>query len=138
MPVFENFETVIRARFESDAEGIANDLFAETLEAWEFDDIKITRELIQDAGDGAQYRMNLGTSSAAWQGYQGGRLDAFTEGRPDQLIAWVLDNQAQHCDTCLEYAAGSPYPATSLPGIPGQAPTICNGSCRCSLVPIEA
>jgi len=135
-PIVDNLVLAIDAYFESNAQRIANDLLQESIESWRYDDVEISREVIEDAADSAQYRMTLATDSAAWQGFQLGRLDAFTEGRPDQLIAWELDPGAEHCDTCLEYEAGSPYPANALPGIPGQAPTLCNGSCRCSLVPV--
>lgn len=136
MAASELFETLITARLERDGEKIATDLFSDLLETWEYDDVQITRELVEDAVDGAQYRLNLGADMAAWSGNQLGRLDAFTEGRPDQLIHWELDPGADHCDTCLEYNKRSPFKATELPGIPGQAPTDCNGSCRCNLVPV--
>jgi len=135
-PVVDKFVLSIDAYFESNAQRIANDLLRDSIESWTYDDVEISREVIEDAADNAQYRMDLATDSASWQGYQIGRLDAFTEGRPDQLINWELDPGAEHCDTCLQYAANSPYPANALPGIPGQAPTLCNGSCRCSLVPV--
>lgn len=135
MPDVSDFLLAIESYFDQNATAIANDILADSIETWEIDDVVIQREMQEDAADGAQYRMKLATDSASWQGYQVGRLDKFTEGGYDQLIDWVLDPGAQHCETCLEYARNSPYPANRLPGIPGQAPTICNGSCRCSLVP---
>ena len=80
--------------------------------------------------------MDRAADSIGWRGYQLGRVDAMAAA--GKRFNWVLDGGAENCDTCLAYAAGGPYDIDSLPGIPADAPTICNGGCRCDLVEVKA
>ncbi|MEW5875812.1 MAG: hypothetical protein AB1752_11615 [Candidatus Zixiibacteriota bacterium] len=136
MPRADRFRTIVTARFESNAERIAGDMMKEAMSAFAQDDVQITQELIDLELEHAQYRLELAADSASWQGFQIGRLDVIEQG--EMSINWVLEPGAEHCPTCLAYAAGSPYTAATLPGIPAQANTECNGSCRCNLEPVAA
>jgi len=131
MPRANRFRVMIEGRFERDATRIAKDMLKQTFIAWEGDDAIITQEIINDEIESSQYRLELAADSAAWQGFQVGRLDQMEQ--QEGLINWVLEPTAEHCPTCLEFAASSPYTAATLPGIPAQANTECNGSCRCNL-----
>jgi hypothetical protein len=124
---------MIEGRFERDATRIAKDMLKQAFMAWESDEAIITQEIIDDEVELSQYRLELAADSAAWQGFQVGRLDEMEQ--QEILINWVLEPAAEHCPTCLAFAAGSPYTAATLPGVPAQANTECNGSCRCNLEP---
>ena len=52
---------------------------------------------------------------------------------PDTLINWVLGPNTNHCPSCPQFAAGSPYRADSLPTTPGSADCICLSACKCHL-----
>jgi len=52
---------------------------------------------------------------------------------PDTLINWVLGPNKNHCPSCPEFAAGSPYRADALPTTPGSADCICLSACLCRL-----
>jgi hypothetical protein len=55
------------------------------------------------------------------------------EGLPrDAKIYWVL-GVAEHCATCLEFAAGSPYTRETLPSTPRAGDTLCLSNCKCHL-----
>jgi len=135
MPAADTFATAIKGRFADDIAGIVDDMAQAAVKIWDMGDAVISEELIQVATDDAQYRLDLAVDSAGWQGYQAGRVDAIAgEGG---RFRWNLDPGANHCETCLEYAAGGPYTFDELVstiGIPGDAPTICDGGCRCNLV----
>jgi hypothetical protein len=132
-PKLQKLATTITARFEDDIDRIGKDLLSKTVQVWDFDDYQITQELVEDIAADAQYRLDLAGDSATWQAFQLGRLDqVVTNG---DLIGWVLDSAAQNCDTCIQYASMSPYTIDTLPGIPGEADTECDGSCRCNLIP---
>lgn len=47
-------------------------------------------------------------------------------------IIWQL-NPAEHCEDCIELAAGGPYTAETLPTYPGAGETQCRGNCNCTL-----
>ena len=130
----DSYAMKIIARFQADLTGMADDLFAETIGAMKFEDFTIIEQMVYTAADEVQLRFEMAADSAAWQGYQLGRVEAMD--MTGQQFAWVLDPGAQHCETCLEYASGGPYTMETLPGIPGDAPTICDGGCRCNLVPV--
>ena len=136
MPRADRFRVMIQGRFERDASRIAKDMLKTAFMAWESDDAIITQEIIDDEIEFAQYRLELAADSATWQGFQVGRLDEMEQS--EVLINWILEPGAEHCPTCLAFAAASPYTAATLPGIPAQANTECNGSCRCNLEPVGA
>lgn len=136
MPRADRFRTIVTARFESNSQRIAGDLMKEAILAFSQDDIQITEELIDLELERSIYRLEFAADSAAWQGYQVGRLAEMEN--QEVNINWVLEPGADHCPTCLAFAAGSPYTAATLPGIPAQANTECNGSCRCNLEPVAA
>lgn len=128
----DRFLTLIKATFTNNAEAIMQDMMTEAIYATTGDtDVVISQQLIDVEADRAQYRLELAADSAAWQGFQAGQLEVLETAEDE--IDWELEPGADHCPTCLVYAAGSPYTAFTLPGIPAQAATECNGSCRCNL-----
>lgn len=136
MPTADAFAVAIKARFYDDLKNITEDLIDGAVKAWDLGDATIFEETITLVEDDAQYRLGLATESAGWQGYQTGRVDAIAEA--GQKFKWVLDPGANHCDDCISRASGGPYTFDELVetvGIPGDAPTECDGGCRCSLEP---
>ena len=121
-------------RFDTDIQRIGTDVLHDAFLAWQYGDFTIVQETIDAAAEDAQYRIDLAVDSAAWQGFEVGRVDAMVAA--DSMIAWELEPLAEHCPTCLDFAAGGPYTIDNLPGIPGDADTECDGSCRCNLIPI--
>ena len=135
MPLADPFAVAIKARFSDDIKSLAKDIADGTIKAWEFDDLTVFEEVITLVEDDAQYRLDLAVESAGWQGYQVGRVDGIV-GDGDGRLWWRLDPGANHCNDCLERAGGGPYTFDELVetvGIPGDAPTECDGGCRCSL-----
>lgn len=55
------------------------------------------------------------------------------------LVEWVLDPTAEHCDSCLAQAAKGPRPMDEMP-LPSTQPTIgetnCHVFCKCTLQPV--
>lgn len=134
MAAADDFAVTIKGRFAKDITGIVDDMARTATKIWELGDATIVEELIEIAEDDAQYRLGLAVDSAGWQGFQTGRVDAIAES--GDRFRWILDPGADHCETCIAYAAGGPYvfeELVSTIGIPGDAPTICDGGCRCSL-----
>jgi len=134
MPAADDFAVAIKARFNDDLKQMADDLVEGAVKAWDLGDAEIFEETITLVGDDIQYRLGLATDSAGWQGFQAGRVDAIAEAG-DKFL-WNLSPGAQHCDDCISRAAGGPYTLDELVetvGIPGDAPTECDGGCRCSL-----
>lgn len=136
MPAANKFRVAVKARFDRDAERIGQYLLYESGVAAGLEDVRVTEELIDTATGVAIRRTELAVDSAAWQGYQVGRLDTMENN--GVWVAWELEPGAEHCDDCLRLAAFSPYPPDALPGVPGEAPTACDGSCKCNLVPVPA
>lgn len=133
----DDYLVKIVGRFDDDLAKIGADMLAESQKVFDLGDGDFAIEQLVDViDDQTQYRLDLATDSAAWQAYQIGRVDAMDDA--GMMFNWVLDNLAQHCNTCPQYAAGGPYTVDTLPGIPGDAPTECNGGCRCDLVPVAA
>jgi len=136
VPAADAFAVTIRGRFERDIKRMAEDVITETLRIFELGDATIIQEEFSIAEDDIGHRISMGADSAGWQGYQIGRVDAIAEA--DQGFRWNLDPGAQHCADCIARAAGGPYTMEDLLtriGIPGDAPTECDGGCRCSLGP---
>jgi len=134
MPAADAIAVAIKGRFADDIAGIVDDMAKTATKIWNLGDATIYEELIQVATDDAQYRLDLAVDSAGWQGFQTGRVDAIAEG--GGRFRWKLDPGATHCEICIEYSIGGPYTLDELVstiGIPGDAPTICNGGCRCNL-----
>ena len=134
-PKLNMLGTTITARFVADVERLGQDMLNQTLQVWDFGNFQITQELVNDAFDDGQYRLDLAGDSATWQAYQLGRAEQIDES--GMRYAWILDAGAAHCPTCLDFAAMSPFTVDELPGIPGEADTECNGSCRCNLEPVK-
>jgi len=134
MPAADAIATSIKGRFANDIAGIVDDVAQTAGKIWDLGDATIFEELISVATDDAQYRLDLAVDSAGWQGFQAGRVDAIAEA--GNGFWWKLDPGANHCETCIEYSMGGPYTLDELVstiGIPGDAPTICDGGCRCNL-----
>jgi hypothetical protein len=51
---------------------------------------------------------------------------------PNARIIWTL-HPAEHCQNCLDLAAGSPYTPANLPTVPGAGATECLSYCKCTL-----
>jgi len=136
MPAADAFATTIQARFESDIARMADNIVTEALRIYELGDITVVQEELEIIEDEIGHRISMAADSAAWQGYQAGRVDAIAgEGAG---FRWSLDPAAENCPDCIERAAGGPYTMEDLLtriGIPGDAPTECDGGCRCSLGP---
>ncbi|MEM3112782.1 MAG: GNAT family N-acetyltransferase [Candidatus Anstonellales archaeon] len=55
------------------------------------------------------------------------------DGSPEFVkIHWIL-REAKHCNTCLRFAAGSPYTKKSLPAVPRDGTSECLSFCKCEL-----
>jgi hypothetical protein len=67
----------------------------------------------------------IGSQQSFWWMYANSR------GKTAQ-IRWVL-HPAEHCDSCLALAAGSPYTVATLPTVPGAGATDCLSYCKCGL-----
>jgi len=54
---------------------------------------------------------------------------------PEELLDWVLDPTAEHCDGCLERASRPPmtFVEHETEGLPGSADTECAEYCKCTL-----
>lgn len=137
MPAGDGFLTAIFGRFDSDLDSMGRDILEQSQRAQDlgggFEVFQTEVDIIED---NIQFRMDMAADSAAWQSYQVGRVDAIDEA--GLMFEWVLDGAAQHCATCPVFAAGGPYTLETLPGVPGDAPTECNGGCRCDLVPVRS
>ena len=126
-------EQRILARFEADIERLANDMEAQVniIKIGRQGDVPYVQVEIQRAFDENGKRVDLFADSLTWQGFQLGSAQGIFD--QQDIIVWNLDPEAEHCDTCLEYSAIRYFTQDTLPGVPGQAPTICNGGCRCYL-----
>lgn len=131
--VIQDKRSVITGRFSDNLDSIAVDLLQDFVKVENYGDFEIVETTIQQGQKTAQRRINLMSDSLAWQGFQIGKIE--TLDAAGALFKWELDPGADHCMTCLIYAAAGPYTIDSLPGVPGEAPTLCNGSCRCNIVP---
>lgn len=60
--------------------------------------------------------------------------EAWAQAQPDGMdITWTLGD-ADHCDDCVDLAAGSPYNEQNpLPTTPGSCETQCVANCQCEL-----
>ena len=87
----------------------------------------IFEKLLNDA----KYEVDFGTN----QSYQ----VAANEALASEKVEWVLDPDADHCDSCLAQAGMGARAREEVP-FPGMQPTIgetnCERYCKCSLVPI--
>lgn len=136
MPAGDDFMVQVTVRFLDDVDAIVEDVVASAQQAWLMGDTTITSELIDMDADAVDLRLAQAVDSATWQGYQAGRVDVIAGPDGEGLFWWDLDPGAQHCADCLARAAGGPYTLTQLVteiGMPGDAPTECDGGCRCSL-----
>lgn len=123
----------ILERFLADIERIANDMDAKVriIKIGRKKDMPfVITEIDQLFADNFR-RVDMMADSLTWQAYQLGTAQALFEFH--DIIVWNLDPTAEHCDTCLEYAAIRYFTPETLPGIPGSAPTICDGGCKCYL-----
>lgn len=126
-------ERKIFERFRADIERLGNDLHEDVLVTQigkENDQgyiITHTDEIFRDN----ERRVEMMADSLTWQAYQLGMAQALFE--DSEIVEWNLDPRAEHCDTCMEYAAIRYFTIDTLPGLPGIAPTICDGGCKCYL-----
>lgn len=128
-----DFQVAITAKIDEFVARWGQDALDEFREIVRIGDVTAWEGSVDEIMAEIENRMAMGADSIAWQGYQLGRVEEIDAA--GQKFYWVLDPGASHCETCLEYAAGGPYTLDDLPGIPGDAPTDCNGGCRCDLVP---
>lgn len=142
MPTIDVFAVGLEAKAVNLLAQMAMDLIAATLEVSFTDDVAVLQEIVDDGAAQLRRRVDMMADMYAWQNYQLGKVEGSEEKAASQgrraKYAWVLDAGAQHCSTCLTLAAGGPYTLDELPGIPGDAPTDCNGGCRCDLVEVGA
>lgn len=141
MPSIANeIATEIVSRFSNDLDRLA-DAMVEAVnvidrQVWDYGEFQVIQETITDARNSADRRVTSGLDSAAWQGYQTGKIERYeTTG---QSFRWQLDAGADHCDDCLlraEIGIITMNDIVTWVGIPGNAKTACNGGCRCDLVP---
>jgi hypothetical protein len=61
--------------------------------------------------------------------------EAYFEDQPPMKVKWVLGSIENHCQSCIELAAGGPYDSRNVPTYPGAGDTECGGNCDCSLEP---
>ena len=129
----DDWERKIYERFRADIERIANDLHEDIMimqigkEGDQEYIITHTDQIFRDNMN----RVEMMAGSLTWQSYQLGMAQALFE--DSEIVEWNLDLGAEHCDTCLEYSAIRYFTVDTLPGIPGEADTECNGGCRCWL-----
>jgi uncharacterized protein YnzC (UPF0291/DUF896 family) len=65
-------------------------------------------------------------------------LSGRTMGTPNvYAIYWVLDRQAEHCDSCLYLRDHGPYHRYNLPTTPGAGQSKCLGNCKCRLMMVK-
>lgn len=126
-------ERRILERFLADIERIASDMDAKVkiIKIGRKGDVPYVITEIEQLFSDCNRRVEMMADSLTWQAYQLGIAQALFEDH--NIIVWNLDPTAEHCDTCLEYAAIRYFTPQTLPGIPGNAPTICDGGCKCYL-----
>ena len=76
-------------------------------------------------------RVSMMGDSLTWQANQLGVFQGLA--MEEKQFKWNLNAGAEHCETCLEYASIGDFTLETLPGIPGSAPTVCDGGCKCYL-----
>jgi len=126
-------EKRIMARFQGDIERLANDMKANVnvISIGRSGDTPYVITQIEKSFADEVGRVDMMSESLTWQAYQLGMTQGLFE--TSDIVTWNLDPGAEHCDTCLEYSAIRYFTIDTLPGIPGAAPTICDGGCRCWL-----
>lgn len=126
-------EKRIWERFRADIERLANDMESEVeiIKIGRQDDVPYIITHTTQIFDENSRRVDMMADSLTWQAYQLGRAQSLFE--KQEVIEWNLSPEAEHCDTCLEYSAIRYFTIDTLPGIPGEAPTICDGGCKCYL-----
>lgn len=126
-------EKRILARFQADIERMANDMQAnvKVISIGRVSDTPYVITQIEKSFADEVARVDMMADSLTWQAYQLGMAQGVFE--TSDIVTWNLDPGAEHCETCQEYAAIRYFTKETLPGIPGNAPTICDGGCRCYL-----
>jgi hypothetical protein len=126
-------ERRVLARFQADIERLANDMKANVnvVSIGRSNDMPYVITQIERSFADAEDRVTMMADSLTWQAYQLGMAQGIFETSP--IVTWNLDSSAEHCDTCLQYSAIRYFTKDTLPGIPGAAPTICDGGCKCYL-----
>ena len=131
----DNIAVTIEVKIANFLLGFATDMLAGWQEIVLYNEVGAREKLIDALAGDIERRVSMSADSFSWQGYQLGRVEKIEE--RGGMFRWVLDPGADHCNTCIAYAAGGPYTLDTLPGIPGDAPTDCNGGCRCDLIEVE-
>jgi len=123
----------ILIRFMADINRLANDMetTVNIIKVGREGDIDFVHTQIERAFDENERRVDLYAESLTWQAFQLGTAQSVFD--QQDIIIWNLDPEAEHCNTCLQYAAIRYFTQETLPGMPGSAPTICDGGCRCYL-----
>ena len=52
-------------------------------------------------------------------------------------IYWVLNKNAEHCDSCVYLRDHGPYHRYNIPTTPGAGQTQCLGNCKCRLMMVK-
>lgn len=133
----DDYIVSIRMRFFDDIENLTEEMESDAIAAWDFGDFQIAQDMIDISEPQYANRLDMATESAAWQAYQVGKTEVY-ESEDDVVFDWELDPGAQHCDDCITNSEEGPYTLAELyeeRGVPGDAPTECNGGCRCNIVP---
>ena len=135
MPSTSEYLLSLEAKYVKTIDTLAADLFGAWRDAHDVGDVKVVETVLDELADSAARRTSMMTDMVSWGAYQAGKIDEFDS--RGSTFRWVLDGGAEHCATCLTYAGGGPYTIDTLPGIPGDAGTDCNGGCRCDLEEIK-
>lgn len=84
------------------------------------------------SGPQAASQIQTIVENANWLEYQQESQTLAKEGKQTKAT-YVLDEDAQHCDDCLERAANSPYDLDEMPGLPGDGSTECGPGDKCDV-----
>lgn len=126
-------ERKIFERFRADVERLGNDLHEDitVMQIGKENDREYIITHTEQIFDDNARRVEMMADSLTWQSYQLGIAQALFE--DTDIVEWNLNPSAEHCKTCQEYAAIRYFTIDTLPGLPGTAPTICDGGCKCYL-----
>lgn len=100
---------------------------------------RIQLDELDDAESALGVRIGL-QADLTWASMQGGYYDGnlHDPANPFYWVSWNLEPLANHCPTCPDYAARSPYgpPGSGdneLDATPGDGHTECGAACKCDL-----
>jgi hypothetical protein len=127
-PVIETWVGHVRAYADEVPDRLASELADEANAAQAEEDSSVASVLARidrklEALRSSVTRYAEPTWGAGWNGY-GAQLQ-----QRNILMAWILEDGADHCDDCISLADGSPY--ENLPSWPGYGETACRDRCKC-------